>query len=164
MQALLSNAEFWVVAGVALFFCLIAFLKVPGVAARALDDRAAKIQAALDEAERLREEARGLVASLKARREEAEEQARQMLKDAKAEAKRTEAEAKARLEEQIARRAELADRRIGVAEAQAAADVKAAAVDLAARMAEAVLAARLADAKSDPGVDRAIGQIGDRLQ
>ena len=154
MQALLSNAEFWVVAGVALFFVMITALKVPGVAARALDDRAAKIQAALDEAERLREEARDLVTSLKARREEAEVQAKEMLKDAKAEAKRQEAEAKIRLEEQIARRTE----------AQAAADVNAAAIDLASRMAESVLAARLAGSKSDPSLDRAIGQLGERLQ
>ena len=164
MQALLSNAEFWVVAGVALFFVMITALKVPGVAARALDDRAAKIQAALDEAERLREEARDLVTSLKARREEAEVQAKEMLKDAKAEAKRQEAEAKIRLEEQIARRTELADRRIAAAEAQAAADVNAAAIDLASRMAESVLAARLAGSKSDPSLDRAIGQLGERLQ
>ena len=164
MEAILSNAENWVVIGVVLFFILITVLKVPGAAAKALDDRAAKIQAALDEAERLREEARTLVASLKARREEAEAQARQMLVDAEAEAKRLEAEAKVRLEEQIARRSALADRRIAAAEAQAAADVKAAAIDLAARTAEAVLTARLSGAKSDPAVDRAIEQIGDRLQ
>jgi len=164
MQAILTNAHNWVLIGVLLFFAVIIALRVPVAAAKALDSRAAKIQDALDEAEQLREEARALLASLKVRREETEIQARQMLADAQADAKRLEIEAKARMEEQIARRAELADRRIAVAEAQAAADVKAAAADLAAKIAEVVLASRLEGAKSDPLVDRAIDQIGDRLQ
>ena len=42
--------------------------------------------------------------------------------------------------------------------------MKAAAADLAAQAAEAVLAARLAAAKSDPLVDPAIGQIAIKLQ
>ena len=87
-----------------------------------------------------------------------------MLADAEAEARRLEAEAKVKLEEQIARRAELADRRIADAEAQAAAEVKAAAADLAARIAEQVLAAQLAQTGTDSTVDRAIGQIASRLQ
>ena len=58
----------------------------------------------------------------------------------------------------------MAERKIAQAEAQAAADVKAAAVDLAAQAAETVLAARLAGAKTDPLVDIAIGQMGAKLQ
>lgn len=163
-MALLQNPESWVFIGVVLFFVLLAFLKVPGSAARALDDRAAKIQASLDEAERLRTEAVALLDSLKTQRVEAEAQAAQMLRDAQAEAKRLQAEAHAKLEEQIARRTALADRRIAQAEAQAAADVKAAAADLAAHMAETVLRGRLEGLSSDPLVDRAVAQLGARLQ
>ena len=57
----------------------------------------------------------------------------------------------------------LAERKIANAEAQAEAEVRAAAVDLAARMAETVLADRLAGAKSDPLVDRAIPLIAEKL-
>jgi F-type H+-transporting ATPase subunit b len=163
-MALLQNAEFWVFAGLVLFLILITALKAPHSAARALDARAAKIQAALDEAERLRAEARTLLESLKSQRAEAEIQAAQMLKDAEAEARRLEADAKAKLEEQIARRTALADRRISQAEAQAAAEVKAAAADLAAHLAEAVLRGRLEGLTSDPLVDRAVGQLATRLQ
>jgi F-type H+-transporting ATPase subunit b len=42
--------------------------------------------------------------------------------------------------------------------------VKAAAADLAAQAAEAVLAARLAAAKSDPLVDAAVAQVATKLQ
>jgi F-type H+-transporting ATPase subunit b len=162
--ALFQNAEFWVAVGVVLFFVLITFLKAPHAAAKALDDRGAKIQAALDEAERLRAEARALLESLKLRREQAEAEAARMLADAETEARRLEAEAKVKLEEHIARRTALADRRIAQAEVQAAAEVKAAAADLAAHLAEDVLRARLDGLSSDPLVDKAVGQLAQRLQ
>ena len=46
---------------------------------------------------------------------------------------------------------------------QAAADVKAAAADLAVKQAETILTARAAAQKSDPLLDAAIAQIGQRL-
>ena len=55
------------------------------------------------------------------------------------------------------------ERRIAQAEAQASAEVKAAAADLAARAAEQILTARLASQKSDPQLDAAIAQLGSRL-
>jgi F-type H+-transporting ATPase subunit b len=163
-MSLLQNAEFWVGVGVVLFFVVLIVLKVPGSAGKALDDRAAKIQSSLDEAERLRTEALELLEGLKVQRAEAEAQAAQMLKDAEAEARRLEAEAKVKLEEQIARRTALADRRITQAEHQAAADVKAAAADLAAHIAETLLRQRLDGLTVDPLVDRAVEQLGARLQ
>ena len=163
-MSFLQNPEVWVFVGVLLFFVLIAFLKVPGSAAKALDDRAARIQASLDEAERLRTEALALLDSLKTQRVEAEAQAARMLQDAAEEARRLEADAKAKLEEQIARRTLLADRRIAQAEAKAASEVKAAAADLAAHIAETVLRGRLDGMTSDPLVDRAVAQLGTRLQ
>jgi F-type H+-transporting ATPase subunit b len=163
-MAILQNAEFWVGVGVALFFVLLAYLKVHTAAGAALDQRAAKIKAALDEAEQLREDAKTLLASLQAQRLEAEAQAAQMLKDAEAEAAQLAADAHARLEEQIARRTELADRRIANAEQEAAAEVKAAAGELAATLAGAILSQRLSGLKSDPLVDRAVAELAERLQ
>ena len=74
-----------------------------------------------------------------------------------------EAEAKAKLEESLIRRQRLTEQRIQAAEAQAAADVKAAAADLAAQMAEQVLKQRLVGATSDPLIDKAIGQLASKL-
>jgi F-type H+-transporting ATPase subunit b len=161
---LLHDAEFWTGLALVVFLALLVVLKVPGAAAKALDAKAAKIQADLDEAKHLREEAQALLASLKAQREQTEKLAGEMLANASAEAKRLEVEAKAKLEDQIKRRAELAERRIANAEAQAAAEVRAAAADLATQMAETVLTARLAGAKSDPLVDAATSQIATRLK
>lgn len=160
----LENPELWVGVGLILFLGILWVAGAFKAGASALDSKAAKIQADLDEAARLRADAEAMLADIRRQRDESEAQAKQMLADAKAEAKRLQAETKAKLEEQIARRTELADRRIAVAEAQAAADVKAAAADLAARIAEEVLAGRLQGSKSDPLVDKAIAQIGERLQ
>jgi F-type H+-transporting ATPase subunit b len=160
---LLHDAEFWTGAALLVFILLLVMFKVPAAALKALDGQAAKIQAELDEAKRLREEAQALLGSLKAQREQTEKLAGEMLANAQAEALRMEAEAKDKLEEQIKRRAELAERRISNAEAQASAEVKAAAADLAAEMAEMVLASRLASAASDPLIDGAVAQLAAKL-
>jgi F-type H+-transporting ATPase subunit b len=87
-----------------------------------------------------------------------------MIANAEADSERLRQEAAVKLDEQIKRRQQMAERKIASAELQAAAEVKAAAADLAAQIAEQVLKARLADLKSDPLIDRAVAQIGDRLQ
>lgn len=161
---LLSHGETWVGIAFLLFVGLLFIAKVPAMAGKALDARAEKIQAELDEAQRLREEAQSLLASIKTQREQAEKAAADMIANAQAEAKRLEVEAKAKLEDQIKRRAELAERKIASAEAAAVAEVKAAAVELAASAAETVLAGRLSKGKSDPLATAAIEQLGAKLQ
>ena len=161
----LTNPEFWVLVALVVFFGLLVMLKVlPGALFSALDGHAAKIQAELDEARALREEAKAMLDGVKAQREDAEAQAKAMLAAAQDEAKRLQAEASAKLTETIARRAALAERKIANAQAEAEAQVKAAAVDLAAQAAEAVLVSRLAGAKTDPLADSAIGEMAGKLQ
>lgn len=160
----LANPEFWVGVGLILFFAIVVWAKAPQMIGAVLDAKAAKIQADLDEAARIRTEAEAMLASIKAQREDAERQATEMLKAAETDAARLAVEAKAKLEEQIARRAALAERKIASAEAEAAAEVKAVAADLAAQAAEQILAARIASAKSDPQIDEAIKTMAARLQ
>jgi len=149
--------------GLLVFVGALIYLKVPGMALSALDDRAAKIQAQLDEAKKLREEAEALLAQIKTQREATEKQAAEMLAAARTESERLGVEASVRLEEDVARRRALAERRIALAESQAAAEVRAAAVDLASEAAEQVLASRLAAAKADPLVDQGLAKLAERL-
>jgi len=160
----LTEAHTWEGIGLLALIVGLIWLKVPGMALAALDGRATKIQAQLDEATKLRQEAERLLAEIKTQREVTEHQAAEMLANARAEAERLGLEAKAKLEEQIKRRGQLAERRIALAQSQAEAEVKAAAVDLAALAAESLLAARLAAAKSDPMVDAAVAQVATKLQ
>lgn len=159
----LESAELWVGIGLALFLAICVFVGAFKLVGDALDAKAARIQAELDEAARLRTEAEALLAQIRTEKAEAEAQAAEMLKAAEADARLMEAEAKVKLEETLARRQALAERRIAQAEVQATAEVKAAAADLAAKAAEQILAARLAGQKSDPLLDAAIAQIGARL-
>lgn len=164
MHIEIEPAEIWVTIGMAILFAVLIWAKVPGMAMKALDARGIKIQAELDEALRLRQEAQALLADIKVQREAAEKVAAEMIANAEADSERLRVEAAAKLEEQIKRRQQMAERKIASAELQAAAEVKAAAADLAAQIAEQVLKTRLADLKSDPLIDRAVAQIGDRLQ
>ncbi|OHB29353.1 MAG: ATP F0F1 synthase subunit B [Phenylobacterium sp. RIFCSPHIGHO2_01_FULL_69_31] len=160
-----AEAEFWVGAGLLIFLAIVIFVaKAPRAVAAALDGQAAKIQSDLDEAARIREEAQRLLQELQAERDAAQRQAEDMLAAAQEQVRLFEADAKAKLEESLARRQKLTEQRIQIAEAQAAADVKAAAAELAAQMAERVLTQRLTGAKSDPLIDKAIGQLAGKLQ
>ena len=159
----LGSAELWVLVGLLIFVAIVIAAGVPKMVAKALDDKGAKIQSELDEAARLRAEAEAMLAQIRQEKAEAEAQAAEMLAAAEADARRLEAEAKAKLEESLARRQALAERRIAQAEAQATTEVKAVAADLAAKAAQDILTARLAAAKSDPLIDAAIKQIGDKL-
>jgi len=161
---LLQDAEVWIAIGMVVFFAILIRAKVPGLAMKALDDRGAKIQAELNEALRLREEAQALLVSIKHEREAAERLGAEIIANAEADAKRMRAEAQVRLEEQIERRRAMAERRIANAEVQAALDVKAAAANAAADLAERLLADRLQGMTADPLIDRALADLAGKLQ
>jgi F-type H+-transporting ATPase subunit b len=161
---LFTEAHFWVGLAFVVFLGMLVFAGMHSVAWKALGDAGEKVRAQLDEANRLRQEAEVLLARIQADREASEKLSAEILANAEEQAKRMQAEAQERLAEQIERRGLLAERRIATAEAQAAAEVKAAAGQLAAQMAEEVLAARIAGAKSDPLIDGAIGQLAGKLQ
>jgi F-type H+-transporting ATPase subunit b len=161
---LLTEAHFWVGAAFVVFLGVLVFAGAHSLAWKVLGDAGDKVRAQLDEANRLRQEAEVLLARIQADREASEKLSAEILGNAEDQAKRMQADAQVRLAEQIERRGQLAERRIATAEAQAAAEVKAAAGDLAAQMAEQVLAARIAGAKSDPLIDSAIGQLAGKLQ
>ena len=159
IQDLLLDSHFWVGVALVIFLLILMRVGVHKLAWNALGDAGAKVRAQLDEAEALRREAQGLLDEIRVQKEETDRIVAAMLENAKAEAQRLQSEAKDKLAEQIHRRGELAERKIATAEAQAAAEVKSAAADLAAEMAERVLAARLAAGKGDPLLDQAVRQL-----
>lgn len=160
----LANPELWVGAGFILFLAICWKAGAFKMAAAGLDSKAEKIKADLDEAARIRAEAEALLADINKQREQAEAQAKAMIESAQEQAKRLAADAKTKLQDDLALRTQLAERKIEAAQAEAAAQVKAAAIDLAARATETVLAGRLAQSKSDPLVDRGIAQLAAKLQ
>src|SRR3954465_5595015 len=115
---LLTSAHFWVGLAFVVFVAVLVMGGVHKFAWKALGDAGAKVQAQLDEANHLREEAQALLARIQADRERSEKLAAEIMANAKEQAERMQAEAQERLAEQLQRRGELAERRIATAEAQ----------------------------------------------
>ena len=162
-MSLFADIETWVRLALVIFFVILIVARVPGNFWKSLGDAGAAVRAELDEAVRIRTEAQELLNRIKADRLKAEQKAREIIALAEEEAQRMAAEARAKLEDNIRRREELAERKIAQAEAKAAADVKAAAADLAAQLAETILLERTQKASGDALVDKAIGQIEGRF-
>ncbi len=139
------DATFWATVALFLFFALIAYLKVPGMVARNLDERAERIRRELEQARRLREEAQQLLAEYQRKRKEAEREAGDIVSAAKREADAIVAEAKQKTEEYVVRRTALAEDKIAQAERDAVNQVRARAVDIAVAAAERVIARRMDD-------------------
>ena len=157
------DATFFAFVGLLLFFALIVYLKVPGMMAKALDERAEKISNELAEAKRLREEAQHLLAEYQRKRKDAEAEAASIVAAAEREAEMLTAEAKQKTEEYVTRRNALSEQKIKQAEADAINAVRSAAVDLAIAAAERVLASKTDAATGKALFDNAISEVKTRL-
>jgi F-type H+-transporting ATPase subunit b len=135
-----NEPEFWVAVAFVIFVAGLGYLGVHRMIAKSLDERAGRIQAELDEARKLKDEAAALLAEYQRKRREAEGEAQEIIAGAKAEAERLAVEAKIKIEEFVSRRTKMAETKIAQAEAQAAADVRSAAAEAAVAAATQVLA------------------------
>lgn len=160
---LTSLATLWATVGLVLFLALLVYLKVPGMLASSLDERAARISNELEEAKRLRAEAQALLAEYQKKRKEAEAEAANIVAAAEREAQALTAEAKQKTEEFVARRTALSEQKIKQAETDAIASVRATAVDLAVAAAESVIAAKSDAATQSALFAKAIGEVKTRL-
>jgi F-type H+-transporting ATPase subunit b len=157
------DSKFWVLVPLILFFVLIAYKGAFKAMGKSLDDRAEKIKAELDEARRLREEAQQLLASYHRKQKEAEEQAEEIVKQARSDAENMAAQARKDLTERLERRAAQAEAKIANAEAQALSEVKAKAADLALETAEELLRTKMTAAEKSKLIKEGIAQMGSAL-
>lgn len=134
------DQTFFALVGLILFLALVVYLKVPGMMAKSLDERADQIRNELSEAKRLREEAQHLLVEYQRKRKEAEAEAAHIVAAATREAELLAAEAKKKTEEFVANRTALSEQKIKQAEADAIKEVRSAAIDLAISAAQSVIA------------------------
>jgi F-type H+-transporting ATPase subunit b len=158
-----AEPEFWVAVAFLIFVGILVYVGVPKMLLGALDDRAKRVQAELDEARRLKEEAQKLLAEYKAKQRQADEEAVAIIEGAKAEAERIAAESKTKMEEFVARRTKMAETKIAQAEAQAIADVRAAAAEAAVTAAEKILTESVKGKVADDLLTRGIGDVKTKL-
>ena len=157
------EAEFWVAVSFFIFAAIV--WKVGGLRAltEGLDKRGKRIPAELDEAKRLREEAAQVLADYKKRRGEAEREAEEIISAAKEEAHRTAGEAHQRMEDFVKRRTAAAETKIAQAEAEATAQVRAAAADAAIQVSETILRERMAGEAAQELISRSLADVRTKL-
>jgi F-type H+-transporting ATPase subunit b len=157
------DAEFWVAVAFALFLGVLVYFGVHEMLVKFVDRRRDRIKAELDEALRLKQEAQALLREYQLKQREAEQEAAAILAGATAEAERMMAEAKSKMEEFIARRSKMAETKIAQAEAQALADVRAAAAEAAVGAAEKILAQTVKGDIADRLIVKGIDDVKTKL-
>ncbi|QPF85484.1 ATP F0F1 synthase subunit B [Bradyrhizobium genosp. L] len=160
---MLYEPETWVAVAFVVLMIVFAYLGVHRTLLTALDHRAERIKAELDDARRLKDEANKLLGEYKARRASAEREAQDIIASAKAEAERIAAEAKTKMEDFVARRTKTAESKIALAEAQAVADVRAAAANAAVAAASTILSQSVKGPVADDLVGKGIAEVRSKL-
>jgi F-type H+-transporting ATPase subunit b len=162
MAHLFTDAEFYVLLAVAIFF-IIVWRPAKRAVIGALDGRAERIRQELEAARSLREEARQVLATYQKRQQEGAAEAQAIITHAKDEADRIAAQSLRDLEEALRRRQVLAQERIAQEEAKALAEIRAIAVDVAISAARQVVTALLDEKRGAALIDDAISALPRQL-
>ena len=160
---MLATPELWVAVSFVLFLALLVYYEIPAKLTKALDDRADRIRAELDEARRLREEARQILSDYERKQRDAEKEAEDIIAAARREAEVYGVEARKALNESLQRRLKLAEEKIARAEEQAIKDIRSKAVDVAIAAAEVLIARDLKDKSAESLVDKSIRDVSAKL-
>jgi F-type H+-transporting ATPase subunit b len=155
--------ELWVLVSFVLFVALLVYYKIPNKVAKALDDRAGKIHAELEEARRLREEAQTILADYQRKQRDAEKEAEDIIAMARREARFYAEESHKALNESLQRRVKLAEEKIARAEEQAVQDIRSKSVDAAVAAAGMLIARELEGKSAEDLVDKSIRDVAARL-
>ena len=158
-----AEPEFWVAVAFFILMGVFAYLGVHRTVLTTLDHRRDRIKAELDDARRIKEEAAKVLEQNKARRASAEREAAEIITGARAEAERIASEAKTKMEDFVARRTRTAENKIALAEAQALADVRAAAADAAIAAASTILSQSVKGEVADDLLAKGIQDVRTKL-
>ena len=159
----LANTNFVVLIAFLLFVGVLLYLKVPSLLGGMLDKRAEGIEAELEEARALREEAQTLLAGYERKQKEVQEQADRIVTQAKEEAKVAAEQAKEDLKTSIARRLAAAEEQIASAESSALKEVRDRAVSIAIGAAKDVIAKQMTAAEANKLIETAIEDVDAKL-
>ncbi|MCW2245393.1 F-type H+-transporting ATPase subunit b [Azospirillum fermentarium] len=158
----MMKPEFWVALAFVIFAVLV-WKKAKAAIVGALDARAEKIRAELDEAQRLREDAQAALAAYQRRQRDALKEAEAIIAHAREEAARIRAQAAADLESSLKRRETQAVDRIAQAEAAAVNEVRHLTVDLAIQAGRKLLSEGITAKQGDALIDQSIAELPKHL-
>jgi len=158
-----AEPEFWVAVAFVILMGVFVYFGIHRTVLTTLDHRSDRIKAELDDARRLKDEAAKLLAEYKARHATAEREAADIIASAKAEAERIASEAKTKMEDFVARRTKTAESKIALAEAQALADVRAAAANAAVTAASTILSQTVKGPIAEDLLAKGITEVREKL-
>ena len=108
----LANTDFVVAIAFALFIGVLIYFRVPKIIGELLDKRAASIKGEIDEAHRLLEEAKSLLAKLEREHKENITKAKEIIEDAELSSQKILEESKSEIKLAVSRKLQLAERQI----------------------------------------------------
>jgi F-type H+-transporting ATPase subunit b len=155
--------ETWVAIAFVILMGVFGWLGVHRKVLTALDHRAERIKSELDDARRLKDDAARVLAEYQARRDSAEREAQDIVANARADAERIAADARAKMEDFVTRRTKTAENKIALAEAQALADVRAAAAEAAVAAATTILSQSVKGQVADDLLAKGIAEVRQKL-
>ena len=161
-MATFRDPEFWVAIAFVIAFAFLVWKASP-VIMRMLDSRAARIKTDLEEAAKLRNDARRTLAEFQQRQRDALKEAEGIIAQARLEAERVAQAAERDLAAALERRQQQAVEKISLAEAKALAEVRNQAVDVAIAAVRRILADDLTAARKNTLIDEAIADLSKRL-
>ena len=158
------DESFFVALAFAAVISAFLFLKLPQRLLAALDAKSAEIADELQQARKLREEAEALLADYEKRRKSAEQQAEEIVTEARETAQRLAEEARAAMQTQLERRTQQAETKIARAEEQLVGEVRAAITQLAVDAAAHLIAKGMSAQQANALIEQNISELKDRLQ
>ena len=159
MANLLQDPYVWTGSALLTVLLIALWVKAPKTIADALDKRAEKIRDELDRARALREEAQELLAQEQRRQRDAAGEIEDIVTQAKQDAAAMAEETRKQLDAQLARRSKMAEDKIAQAEAQAVAEIRSRAADLAVAAAAQLIQGQITDAQKTGLIDQAIDDL-----
>jgi F-type H+-transporting ATPase subunit b len=161
LHAIAENPHTWVYLGFAIFI-VAAGPRIWRALAAMLDQRALKIKSDLDMAQKLRDEAQALLGEYQRKQKDAQSETEAIVASAKEMADDQIADVRQKLEQLLARREKTALEKIAQAEAQALAEVRREAIDVATLAARRLVAQQMTDEKAERLIDQAIADLSRR--
>ena len=159
----LANTDFVVAIAFVIFVGVLIYFKVPRVIANLLDNRAETIRSEIDEAHKLLEEAKTLLAKLEREHKENIAKGQDIIQDAKLTSKKILEDSKSEIKDAVARKLAMAERQIKINEKEVINAIRGDLIDSAFKAAQEQIEKKVDLKLSNSVIEESIHEIGSRL-
>ena len=159
----MANTDFVVAIAFVIFVGVLVYFKVPRIIGNLLDKRADTIRNEIDEAHRLLEEAKTLLAKLEREHKENIEKAKNIINDAELTSKKVLEDSKSEIKDAVARKLQMAERQIQTNEKEVIKSIKDDLIEAAFKEAQEQIEKKIDSNLANLVVEESVGEIKARL-